>query len=71
MDIHEKINLKDNAYMFLEWSQYEQLIKRNLLSLAPYYNDMLITQRYSVEASEKFVSVFGMTRNDYENRLRK
>lgn len=42
--IHQKINIRANAYIILTWQQYEQLCTNNRLILAPYYSDRLIRQ---------------------------
>ena len=66
MDIHQKIRFKEYAYLYLEWNQYEQLIKGNLLSLAPYYNERLLRQAKIVDENERFKSIFGCYRSEYE-----
>jgi len=68
MNVNQKINFKENAYLFLEWNQYEQLLKRNLLCLAPYYNDRLMRQLKYVSDSNRFKTTFGSYRFEYENR---
>lgn len=70
MDIHEKINFRDNAIFWLTWGQYEQLIKINRMVLAPYYNDLLIKQDKMVADTECFKNEHaGKNRWEYENGI--
>jgi hypothetical protein len=69
LNINQKINLKDRAYLFLEWNQYEQLIKLNKLILAPYYHDLMIMQSKRVQDAENFKSIYGKYRYEYENNI--
>lgn len=68
MNIHTKINIKNNPLCWLNWNQYIQLLDRNLLSLAPYYFDRLKRQGKEVEEAENFKSIYGCYRFEYENR---
>jgi hypothetical protein len=69
MNIHDKINLKDNLFLNLEPQQAMQLIKRNLIALAPYYKDRLLRQYKHVAESERFKSTFGKYRWELENKI--
>lgn len=69
MDIHAKINFKADAIYNLTTAQYFQLIKRNLLALAPYYRDRLKRQAESVREAESFKAVFGKYRYQLENNI--
>ena len=66
LDINQKINLRDKAYLFLEWNQYEQLIKLNKLVLVPYYYDLLKIQGKIVQDAENFKSIYGKWEYKYE-----
>jgi hypothetical protein len=69
LNINQKINLKDRAYLFLEWNQYEQLIKLNKLILVPYYHDLMMIQGKIVQDAENFKSIYGKYRYEYENNI--
>jgi hypothetical protein len=69
LNINQKINLRGKAYLFLEWNQYEQLIKLNKLVLAPYYHDLLIIQSKIVQDAENFKSIYGKWEYEYENNI--
>ena len=69
LDIHQKINLRGHAYLFLQWHQYTQLLKLNKLVLTPYYYDLMKIQRCEVQENEKFKSIYGKSRYKYENNI--
>ena len=69
LDINQKINLRDKAYLFLEWNQYEQLIKLNKLVLVPYYYDLLKIQGKIVQDAENFKSIYGKWEYEHENNI--
>lgn len=69
MSIHDKINIKAAAWAYLTWAQYCQLVNRDLLSLAPYYNARLIEQSKVVEQAENFKYIYGKSRYEYENNI--
>ena len=71
MNIHTKINIKENPLCWLNVNQYLQLIERNLLSLAPYYFDRLRRQAKQVEEAENFKYIFGCSKYEYENGIRR
>lgn len=66
MNVHEKIKFKEYAYVYLEWNQYEQLVKRNLLALAPYYNERLREQSKIADEATRFKSIFGCYKSEYD-----
>lgn len=69
MNAHQKINFREGAMYYLTWAQYCQLLDRNLLALAPYYNQRLIEQSKVVAANENFKSFYGKSRYEYENNI--
>jgi hypothetical protein len=69
LDINQKINLRDRAYLFLEWNQYEQLINLNKLVLVPYYYDLMRVQAKRVQDAENFKSIYGKWQYEYENNI--
>jgi len=69
MNIHDKINIRNNPLNFLEFSQYMQLMNKDLLSLAPYYYDRLRRQNKQVQEAESFKSIFGKFKYEYENNI--
>jgi hypothetical protein len=69
MSIHEKINYRFNAWHYLRFEQYLQLVNLKKLILAPYYNDRLIQQSKQVAKIENFKSVFGCYEYEYENGI--
>lgn len=70
MNIDEKINYRANAFWYLEFNQYMQLVELNKLILAPYYNDRLMKQAKYVAGIENFKSIFGCYEYEYENNIR-
>lgn len=69
MTIHQKIYFRENALFLLRWNQYCQLMELNRLILAPYYQDRLIAQGKIVQEAERFKSIFGKSRYEYENNI--
>jgi hypothetical protein len=69
MTIIEKIYYRSNAFYFLETNQYLQLLRLNLLILAPYYKERLIQQSKIVAENENFKNVFGRSRYECENNI--
>jgi hypothetical protein len=69
MNIHDKINIKDKAYIYLEWNQYMQLINNNKIALTPYYYERLRRQGNYVAECENFKSIFGKSRYEYDNNI--
>jgi hypothetical protein len=69
LTIQEKIYFKGKAYLFLRWTQYEQLVSLNKLILAPYYFDLLRLQGREVAEAENFKSIYGKSRFEYENNI--
>lgn len=70
MNINQKINFRANAWFYLEWNQYMQLVNLNKLVLAPYYRERLLRQAKHVSDTENFkASHNGKNRYEYENRI--
>ena len=69
MNIDQKINYRENAFLHLTSKQYFQLIDSNRLVLAPYYLDRLISQGRHVQQSEGFKAIYGKYRFEYENNI--
>jgi hypothetical protein len=69
MNAHQKINMKAEAWAYLTWPQYCQLVNRDLLALAPYYNARLIEQSKIVAEAENFKKIYGKSRYEYENNI--
>ena len=69
MDIHTKINIKENPFYYLQPRQAMQLIERKLIALAPYYGQRLRRQAEEVYRAEQFKAIYGVTRYQYENNI--
>ena len=69
MNIHDKINLKNNLFLNLEPQQAIQLININLIALAPYYRERLRRQYTHVAESQRFKNTFGKYRWEHENNI--
>jgi hypothetical protein len=69
MTVNDKINFRENAVFYLTVPQYLQLVKRDLLSLAPYYFDRLKCQAEAVREVESFKNIFGKYRYQLENNI--
>ena len=69
MNIHQKINYRNNAIFYLNFNQFMQLVNHNRIVLAPYYNERLKKQSKIVEDAENFKSIYGKYRYEYENNI--
>lgn len=70
MSVHDKINMKAEAWMYLTTAQYFQLLKRNLLALTPYYSERLIRQAAIVAEIDRYKAINGgRTRWQVENNI--
>lgn len=70
MSIHDKINMRDNLFYYMPTNQAVQLYERNLIALAPYYNERLRRQQAEVDEYNRFKSVYGCSRWQYENNIK-
>jgi hypothetical protein len=70
MSVHDKINMRTRLFAYLEPQQAWQLIERNLIALAPYYNERLRRQQAEVDEHNRFKSVYGCSRWQYENNIK-
>ena len=70
MSVHDKINMRTRLFVYLEPQQAWQLIDRNLIALAPYYNERLRRQQAEVDEYNRFKSVYGCSRWQYENNIK-
>ena len=70
LTIIQKIYYRGNALYFLEWHQFNQLVKLNKLILAPYYNEILREQaKYCQEIQNFRDSHGGKWPYEYENNI--
>ena len=69
MNINQKINFRGDAIYYMQTNQYFQLVERNAMILAPYYNDRLKQQGRHVADNENFKTTFGKYRWEYDNDI--
>lgn len=69
MNVHDKINFRADAVYYLSAGQYMQLVKRDLMSLAPYYSERLKRQEEGLREYYCYVGVYGKSRWVLENGL--
>jgi hypothetical protein len=68
MNIHDKINMKAEPYLYLEVNQWLQCLKLDKRCLIPYYKERLLRQLKQVQEAQRFKNIYGCYRVEYENR---